>query len=157
MPKVKVWNDNTHDHTEKFKDKILTVPAKGYIEMEYLDAVDFKGQYTPIKLLGTGAQDPAGFKMIRVEPPKEDLFTEDKNVFHGTGKQFSEPGELIAFAKAYAAQNPDLVAPKNPEVEDGRVSMSKQEFETLVARVNALESEKSGKRPPGRPRKEAAG
>lgn len=153
---VKVWNDNVHPHSERFKGKEITIPAKGYIEMDFIDAVDFQGQFTSMKKLGTGADDPRGFKMIRVERPAEPIFKDDPQVFHATGKNFGSPAEMAAFAKAFAAANPDLVAKDGDQDKaSDRVSLSKTDFEQLMTRIAALESSQTDKRGPGRPKKEA--
>ncbi len=157
MAKVKVWNDNKYPHTERYKGKEITIPAGEYIEMDYFDAVDFQGQFTPVRYLGTGAHDPACFKMIRVERPVGPVLPEEKNVFHATGKAFGSPAEMIAFAKAYAAANPEQIAEENTEADSGKVSMSKEQYENLLSRLAAVESERTEKKGPGRPRKEAAG
>jgi hypothetical protein len=153
---VKVWNDNIYPHTERFKGEEITIPAKGYVEMDFIDAVDFQGQFTSMKKTGTGGDDPRGFKMIRVERPAEPLFKDDAQVFHATGKSFGSPSEMAAFARAFAAANPDLVA---KEAEKGAaadtVTVSKSDFEALMARIGALESAQTEKRGPGRPKKEA--
>lgn len=154
MAKVKVWNDNKYPHTETFKGDKITIPAGGFIEMDYVEAVEFQGQFTPIKKLGTGADDPTGFKMIRVEQPKEPVFKEDPNMVHATGKMLGSPAEVLAFAKAYAAANPDLLPQKPEGVQDGSVTLSKAEFDGLLARMAALESQ-TEKRGPGRPKKQA--
>jgi uncharacterized C2H2 Zn-finger protein len=71
MAKVKVWNDNTVTWNEKFKGDDVKIPAKGYVEMEFYEAHEFKGQFSPIKVKADGTQDPGSFKMIRVEPLEE--------------------------------------------------------------------------------------
>lgn len=87
MPLVKVWNDHTQPHTEEFEavtvqpptacveDKpsgryFLTVPAKGYVEMEWEEGVRFASKFHPIKRDGLG--NYLTVKMIRVEQPKTD-------------------------------------------------------------------------------------
>ncbi len=40
LGRVKVWNDNTFDHVDKFKGKEISIPAGTFIEMDYFDAVD---------------------------------------------------------------------------------------------------------------------
>lgn len=72
--RCKVWNDNPHtDWKETFKGDIVTIPSKKFIEMEFYDAHEFKGQYSPIKLKPDETQDPASFKMIRVEKIVENM------------------------------------------------------------------------------------
>ena len=69
MAMVKVWNDNVHPYKEQFRDKNIDIPAKGCIEMEYHEAVLFKGSFSMPILDGDGQHDPRGYKMIRVEEP----------------------------------------------------------------------------------------
>lgn len=64
---AKVWNDNVHPHKEVFKEKTIEIPPKGFVTMEWEDAVDFRGKYTPIALDGGGAPLSTSFKMIRLE------------------------------------------------------------------------------------------
>lgn len=135
MAVVKVWNRNQYDHTEKFKGKEITIKAGEFIEMDYIDAIDFKGQFITPRMLGPNNPDPRFFKMIEVEQPTEAVVKEDPNVFHATGKAASSPAEMIAFAKAYAAMHPDLKA-EDPaaEAEDKR---TRAQLEAEVARLKA--------------------
>ncbi len=83
--KVKVWNDNPHtDWAEKFKGDDVNIPSGKCIEMEFYEAHEFRGQYTPIRIRGDGTQDPKSFKMIRVEQltqEKRDEMDEGQEVF----------------------------------------------------------------------------
>jgi hypothetical protein len=65
--KVRVWNDNTYPHTEMFKGDRIHIPAKQYVEMEFYEAHEFKGQYTAIKRDFDGNPVPESYKMIRIE------------------------------------------------------------------------------------------
>lgn len=135
MAVVKVWNRNTYDHTEKFKGQEITIRAGQFIEMDYIDAIDFKGQFIPPKTLGPNNPDPQHFKMIEVEQPTEPVVKEDPNVFHATGKAASTPAEMIAFAKAYAAMHPDLKADDPTAEAEGKKTVANLEAE--VARLKA--------------------
>lgn len=149
---VKVWNDNDYVHAEVFKGNLITIPAHGHVEMDYVDACEFRGQYTPIKMITDGNPDPRAFKKIRVENPTSPIF-KDQNVLHATGQVASSAGELAALAKAFAALNPDAVA----RAEDGPAkeeTVSKSQYDDVLARLAALESQ-TEKRGPGRPKKEA--
>ena len=65
---VKVWNDNDHPFTDNnFKGDVVTIPPKKYVEMEYNEAHEFRGKYSPIKLGGDGQPLAQSFKMIRIE------------------------------------------------------------------------------------------
>lgn len=69
MPRVRVWNDNKHTTwKEKFKGDDVVIKSGAFVEMEFYEAHEFKGQFSPIKVKGDGTQDETSFKMIRVEP-----------------------------------------------------------------------------------------
>lgn len=72
MAMVKVWNDNVHPYTEKFKDQDIKIPPKSFIMMEAGEAVDFRGTFAPIKVDADGNPIAEGFKMIRIEEVKGD-------------------------------------------------------------------------------------
>lgn len=67
MGLVKVWNDNIHEHKEKFRDEELTIPAKKFVLMQEDDALLFKGQYTPMVMNGDKTPNAKFFKMLRLE------------------------------------------------------------------------------------------
>ena len=69
MPIVKVHNDNTYDYKELFRDKNILIPAGKWIEMEYDEALLFKGSYSPILTDGDKQPLKSSYKMIRVEEP----------------------------------------------------------------------------------------
>lgn len=64
---VRVYNDNKHEHTEKFKGSTISIPPGGYVEMTRDDAVLFRGQFKPMMRNKGGKEDPRGFKMIRID------------------------------------------------------------------------------------------
>lgn len=70
---VKVWNDNTHDLVELFKGNKVMIPAKSFIEMEYYEAGEFKGQYHPRPVDNDGkmVDDAKHYKMVRIEKPTD--------------------------------------------------------------------------------------
>lgn len=66
--KARVWNDNkTTDWSEDFKGKTIKIASGKSIDMDFFDAHEFKGQYSPIRLLADETQDPKSYKTIRVE------------------------------------------------------------------------------------------
>jgi hypothetical protein len=145
MAQVKVWNDHTVDHVEKFKGEELRVPAKGFIMMDYIDAIDFKGQFFGMRMLGPNNPDPKTFKMIRVEEPAEPVVKEDPNMLHATGKSLGSPQEVLAMAKALAALQPDLVQ-KDADVDRSLAD----ENAKLRAQIAAMEARrKPGPKPKG--------
>ena len=93
---VKVWNRNTHPHTEKFKGKSITVPAQGSIEMEFEDAVDFLGQFTPIERDGAGQPLPKSYKMLDIEKPSDfGARIEDRRICMKCKGQFASDSDLV--------------------------------------------------------------
>jgi hypothetical protein len=162
MAKVKVWNDNLKNldpktgkplpHVEVFKGETLTIPAGECIEMDWEEAMEFKGQFFPMVLRGDGTHDPKGFKMIRVERPAEPVVKE-ANVLHATGQVASNPAELLALAKAYASLHPEAV------VKDEQAESNASEIAALKAQIEELKALMTGagaQKGPGRPRKEAS-
>lgn len=69
--KVKVWNKNVHPHSEMFRGDMINIPAGEFVEMEFMDAVQFKGQMSRRLSDADGAQDPRSFKMIQIEEVKQ--------------------------------------------------------------------------------------
>lgn len=68
---VKVWNDNVHDFSDaNFKGEKIHIPSKGYIEMEFNEANEFRCKYSPMVDSGDGTQDPRSYKIIRIEKPE---------------------------------------------------------------------------------------
>ena len=70
MAKWRIWNKHSlgFTHREKFKDDLIEIKAGAYITMDYEEAVQFKSQYFPMKKKPTGEDDPAGWKMLFLEP-----------------------------------------------------------------------------------------
>lgn len=70
MAKCKVWNRHPSGitHKEMFKGSEVIIPAGEHILMDYEEAVQFRGQYYPMKKNAQGADDPASFKVIHIEP-----------------------------------------------------------------------------------------
>ncbi len=156
MPQVKVWNDHDREHVEQFKGETLRIPAGGHILMDYIDAVDFKGQYFAPPgqkmMLGPNNPNPACFKKIRVDQPTEPVVKEDPNVFHATGKAMGSPQEVLAMAKALAAMNPELVA-KDADL-DKSASQKDAEIAALKAELAMLQQRK---KPGPKPKERAVG
>ena len=139
MPQVKVWNDNKYEHVETFKNEEIRILPGDFITMDYNDAIDFKGRFTGLKMLGPNNPDPRGFKMIRVDEPTEPIVKEDKNVFHATGKAFESREEMLAFAKAFAEVNANLVS-VDPELEAQKKDRADRNRTELLERIAALEA-----------------
>lgn len=154
MPVVKVYNDNAHPHKERFKGEMIEIPAGGHIEMEYEEAMDFRGQFTGIAPVGpNGAPDARFFKMIRVEKLKEPLFKDTSLLNPVTGKVHSSAEELRAVLSEYGhlrVTDPDAETAQKSQVEQLAAIVAKQQ-----AQIEALLAAQPEKRGPGRPRKEA--
>ncbi len=142
MAKVKVWNDNIHPHREKYQDEWIDIPAGGYIEMDWEDAMQFRGQFTGIKLLGDDTPDPRGFKMIRVEKPTEPIFKDMTLVCHANGEQAATKADLVLlldkFSHLRSTEKVDVSATK-----DG------PSYQELLERLAALEEQVAGRKKPG--------
>lgn len=90
MAKWRVWNKhpNGFTHKEKFKEQLIEIKAGEYVLMDYEDAVQFRGQYFPMKKDAQGAPDPAGFKVIHLERHGEEAVKPTEFVCHFDGKKF---------------------------------------------------------------------
>lgn len=141
MAKVRVWNDNVHPHTEMFKGDLITIPAKECIEMDWEEAIEFRGQFTGIKLLGDDTPDPRGYKMIRVEAPKEPIFKEPPLVNHANGATALTREELEKSLAMFA----HMRAAPDPQAE----TTSKPSYDDLVNRLAALEKMVGDRKKPG--------
>lgn len=66
----RVWNDGLKPYSEQFKDGLVTIQPKSYVEMEEHDAHLFLGQFTGIKRDGTGADKitkPLRYERLKVD------------------------------------------------------------------------------------------
>jgi hypothetical protein len=98
---VKVWNDNVHPYEEKYKGKMVEIPPKDFIEMDYDDAMQFKGEFKAPVINGQG-HDPRGFKMIRVERPGTPTAKYNQLTNPVTGRTAQDEKELEDSLKDYA-------------------------------------------------------
>lgn len=163
MPMVKVWNDNIYPHTETFKGEVITIPPGEHIVMEWEEAIEFKGQFTGMKLLGNDTPDPRGFKKIRVDRPSEPIFKEAPLVNPATGEKFLTKAELEESLKQFAHLRV-TDADAEAQAKSGS-SVDAATVKALMERIAALESQvkvesAEPKRKPGRPKlfkKEAQG
>lgn len=64
---IKIWNDNIYPYEEKFKGQQIRIEAGKFIEMDYDEAILFKGTFAPIRRKGDGTFDPRSFKKIRLD------------------------------------------------------------------------------------------
>ncbi len=148
---VKVHNDNVHDHKEEFKGTKLLIPAGGFIEMEYEEAVQFQGQCTGIAPVGEdGAPDARFFKMIRVDHVKpEEVFKDDGLTNHLNGRKASTAEELRAVLAEFAHLR---VVDKDAEASAPKADSDVvNELKRQVAELTALVKDKLTPKKPGRP------
>ena len=63
---VEVHNLNSYPYAEKFREIDIQIPAKSYIEMEYEEAVAFRGTINDVERDGDGNILPSSYKMIKI-------------------------------------------------------------------------------------------
>lgn len=64
---VKIWNKNSITHREKYKGVWIEIPPGKAIEMDYHDAIDFKGQFfNPVFTKG-GTQTIESMKYLVID------------------------------------------------------------------------------------------
>lgn len=68
---VMVYNDNIYPLTENFKGDRIHIEPNQFVEMDFYDAHEFKGQYKPIQVDGAGNKKPESFKKVRIVMPKD--------------------------------------------------------------------------------------
>jgi hypothetical protein len=87
-------------HKEQYRDETIVIPAGQYVLMEYEEAVRFRGQYFPMKKNAQGAPDPAGFKVIHLEPhDKAEVPTAKEYICHMDGAKFPTEALLNNYLK----------------------------------------------------------
>lgn len=145
MARVKVWNDNVHPHTEMFKGEKIHIEAKQFIEMDYEEANEFKGQFTGMRLLGDDTPDPRGYKMIRIEGSAP-VLSPNELVCHATGEQAATKDDLAKLLNHFGHLRPAV----DPNASTDSAAL----LTKALARIEALEAAQE-KRGPGRPKKEA--
>jgi hypothetical protein len=150
MAKVKVWNKNKFDHREKFKGEEIFIPAGGSIDMDFEEAIEFKGQFTP-PAPKEHAGDPARFyKMIEVEWPKQPAAQPSALVNHADGTIAQSDAELRASLSRFADRLvKDEDAEKATAAQNSEVAALRAEMDELKALLAA----QNQKRGPGRPPK----
>lgn len=148
MAIVKVWNDNVHEFKQEFKGEKFVIPAKQFIEMEYEEAIDFKGSFSPMPPPDYSGDESLFFKMIRVEaPPPNSIYKDESHTNHLTGQQFASSDELaraLAQVRHLVVKDPDAerATPKNDEI-----AALKAQVAELAALVGAKETKKPGPKP----------
>lgn len=152
MALVKVWNDNIYPFKQQMKGVVYEVPAGGSIEMEYEEAVDFVGMFSPMPPEDYAGDHREFHKMLRYDaPPPTAVFKDDGLTNHLTGQKASSPEELaaaLAQVRHLLVKDADAerAAPPKADV----VADLQRQVAELAALVKGQE-----KRGPGRPKKEA--
>jgi len=104
--RVRVINKNVHDHVEKFKGEIITIPSMGSIEMGRDDAVLFLGQYFAMKKGSNGLQTSESKKILSLEPildvkaMKKEAVKTEEHVCNACGFVAKSSSGLKAHVKA---------------------------------------------------------
>lgn len=93
---VKVWNDNKYPFKQQFKDALIEIPAGKSIEMQWDEAVEFRGLFYPPETDGSGVQKPESYKMIRIEgkPPHLVGKGESMHTCGSCGDKFASENDL---------------------------------------------------------------
>lgn len=95
--KAKVWNDNIHPYSERFKGDLIVIPAGQFIEMDYDEAVMFRGTFSSIVRDADGQPKPESYKKIRIEAlgnPLDNVIKSDPNKCLACGKVLGSQAEL---------------------------------------------------------------
>lgn len=149
MAKVKVWNDNKYEHKERFKGIELAIAPGAFVEMDYDEAVEFRGQFTPPRLGGDDAPDPRFFKMIRVEQPKVvELKPQAGLVCHADGSVAANPAELMAKLLEFASNR--AVDPQAERALAAKKAADDDKISSLEAQIAELRALVEKPAPPRR-------
>jgi hypothetical protein len=150
MALARVWNDNVHPHTERFKERDIVIPPKAFIEMDYDEAKEFRSQFTGIRTDGERNPLPTSFKMIRVERITTDAAIAADLICHATGKRASSEAELAAMNAEHEGQL-EAESKKALDALADNVRLKKELDDLKAALAERVAQEKRG---PGRPKKE---
>jgi len=109
-----VWNKHPmgYTHKEKFKGEDIIIKAGEFILMDYEEAVQFRCQYFPMKLLGDNTQDPMTFKVIELKPNGKPEEAKPFYVSPVDGKKFETQQELDTYLKENFADREKVVDPE---------------------------------------------
>ena len=94
---VEVWNDNTHDFKQTWREREIFIKAKSFIKMELDDAKIFEGVYYPVMKNADGQQDPKSYKMLRIVMPGQKSGVEPSSA--------PKAAEHLCQACSYVGQN----------------------------------------------------
>ena len=98
---ARVWNDWSKEHVEDFRGETIRIPAKKFIVMSWPDAVQFRGQYTPVIRDGLG-QDvrPKMIRLEKIDAGAPEFPEAPKFVCQMDGAKFDSQEELDAYIAA---------------------------------------------------------
>lgn len=103
---VAVFNDNIYPYKEKFRDKILEIPAKGHIMMDHDEAKIFLGTFNAPMLDADGNHMPQGYKMLRILGKKlPNLEPVKKLICHQCNMVFDSQADLETHIVALHVDN----------------------------------------------------
>lgn len=106
IAKAKVWNDWKEEHVEDFRGEKIVIPSKGHIVMEWPDAVQFRGQYTPIIRDGLGNDvKPKMIRLEKIDASAPEFPSRKKFVCEADGVSFDSQEELDAYIVANHTEN----------------------------------------------------
>lgn len=99
---VRVYNDNKHPYKEHFKGKDISIEPGKFVVMDYFEAIEFRGTYSPIKKDANDQPMPISFKMIRIDETPVDAFEArvDEQKCIACGYKSSSPKDLEEHTKA---------------------------------------------------------
>lgn len=139
---VKLWNDNVHPYSEKFRGVQYTIPPKEFIMMDEDEAEYFHATFTfPVKD-SQNRPDPKHFKMLRIELTEEAKAAraqKDGLVCHANGKKAASAEELVALLSNFSHMLADKDTDGEAEVIKKQNKDLKKENKELKTRLELIE------------------
>jgi len=99
---VKLWNRNKLDHNEKWRDKDISIPAGGYIKMDYDEANRFMGQMFTPKFDKGGIQVPSSYKWLEMDT--DDKRRAELNLRNESEEKSSKVFVCMACSKEFSSK-----------------------------------------------------
>lgn len=131
---ARIWNNSDKEYREKFKAKEIVIPARGYVDMEYYEAVYFVGTFAP------SMKDERG-QWIKSKPLRlEKLFDLDPNwkpnqfVSHADGKSFNTEDEL----KEHLVSIKGKYEPQKDERLDASLAAQKKNMDEVLGKLTSV-------------------
>lgn len=150
MAKVKVWNDNVHAHVEDFKGAKIAIPAGGFVEMDWEEAIEFKGQFTPMAPPDCPASEKAKYyKKIRIDGKA--TVQANPLTCHADGSKAENESELNAKLLQFADRIvKDDELDKKTAAQGGEIEELRSQVAALTAAIEKMGEKKPVGRPPGK-------